>query len=174
MGLIENALEIALRVHREQKDKAGKPYIWHPLSVAMDPSLTTEEEQATGLLHDVMEDTDRQPFYEFEVIYNNVSPRVAYAVNALTRREAGKVYPSLLNKVFFDRTERFTQEKLEVYLSEYLSRVVVDPIARKVKRVDLLKNLDPTRMAILSDDELGRVKRYHRALRIVEEYQPIP
>lgn len=50
---LEKALEIALKAHRGQVDKGGKPYILHPLAVMM--RMETEEEQIVALLHDVVE-----------------------------------------------------------------------------------------------------------------------
>ena len=47
---------IAEQAHRGQFDKAGMPYIFHPLHLA--EQMTDEVTAAAALLHDVMEDTD--------------------------------------------------------------------------------------------------------------------
>jgi (p)ppGpp synthase/HD superfamily hydrolase len=52
--IIEKALEIALLAHKGQVDKAGKPYILHPLRIMA--KMDTEEEMAIALLHDAIED----------------------------------------------------------------------------------------------------------------------
>ena len=54
--LLNRAIELAKKAHKNQKDKAGKPYIGHCLRV-MD-SLNTPEDKIVGVLHDVIEDTD--------------------------------------------------------------------------------------------------------------------
>ncbi len=35
MGTLENAIKIAAQAHQGQKDKAGAPYILHPLRMMM-------------------------------------------------------------------------------------------------------------------------------------------
>lgn len=50
------AARIAEQAHRGQYDKAGMPYIFHPLHLA--EQMTDEVTAAAALLHDVMEDTD--------------------------------------------------------------------------------------------------------------------
>ncbi|CZQ97351.1 HD domain-containing protein [Trichococcus flocculiformis] len=54
--LEELAFEIAKAAHAGQTDKAGLDYILHPLQVAAE--MTTDEEKAVALLHDIIEDTD--------------------------------------------------------------------------------------------------------------------
>lgn len=51
---LHRAIEIAAEAHRDQTDKAGAPYLLHPLRVMM--SLDTDEERIVGVLHDVVED----------------------------------------------------------------------------------------------------------------------
>lgn len=55
-ALTNQALKLAYAAHDGQKDKAGMPYILHPLHLAeqMDDEIST----CVALLHDVIEDTD--------------------------------------------------------------------------------------------------------------------
>lgn len=53
---IDIALQIATKAHEGQKDKDGYPAILHPISVGL--MGDTDEEKATGFLHDVVEDSD--------------------------------------------------------------------------------------------------------------------
>lgn len=53
---IEKAVEIALKAHKGQVDKAGKPYILHPMTVAV--NMKTTDGIIAALLHDVVEDSD--------------------------------------------------------------------------------------------------------------------
>lgn len=55
MTLLEKAIEIALKAHAGQKDKAGEPYILHPLRVM--GMMSTVHERVVAVLHDVLEDT---------------------------------------------------------------------------------------------------------------------
>lgn len=50
------ALRIAYKAHRGQRDKAGKPYILHPLRVCF--GVKGREAKVVALLHDVIEDSE--------------------------------------------------------------------------------------------------------------------
>lgn len=49
------AFFIAARAHKGQKDKGGKPYIFHPINVSL--NVNGKDEKIVALLHDVIEDT---------------------------------------------------------------------------------------------------------------------
>lgn len=55
MSSLERAIAIAARAHEGQVDKAGMPYILHPLRVML--AVRTPEERIVAVLHDVLEDT---------------------------------------------------------------------------------------------------------------------
>ena len=57
--MIGTALEIAWKAHEGQKDKGGKPYIRHPLSVAA--QMDTEEEitETIRVIKETVEDLRR-------------------------------------------------------------------------------------------------------------------
>ena len=55
MPTIERAIEIAANSHAGQRDKAGQPYIFHPLRVMF--RVNGEHEQMAAVLHDIVEDT---------------------------------------------------------------------------------------------------------------------
>lgn len=54
--LTRKAMNIAYNAHINQLDKAGVPYIYHPIHLA--EQMDTEIECIVALLHDVVEDTD--------------------------------------------------------------------------------------------------------------------
>lgn len=54
--LTRKAMIIAYNAHINQFDKAGVPYIYHPIHLA--EQMDTEFECIVALLHDVVEDTD--------------------------------------------------------------------------------------------------------------------
>ena len=56
MSSLERAIEIAVSAHKGQVDKAGKPYILHPLRLMF--KMQTENQMIAAVLHDVVEDTD--------------------------------------------------------------------------------------------------------------------
>jgi (p)ppGpp synthase/HD superfamily hydrolase len=57
MSTLERAIALAATVHSGQRDKAGAPYILHPLRMMM--KMTTVETQMAAVLHDVVEDCGR-------------------------------------------------------------------------------------------------------------------
>ena len=89
---VETAKAWAERLHRGQTDKAGLPYITHPMRVA--GRLDTPEAQVVGWLHDTVEDTTLT-LAEIEVQFG---PETATAVDAISRRD-GETWNDYLDRV---------------------------------------------------------------------------
>jgi (p)ppGpp synthase/HD superfamily hydrolase len=82
MATFERALEIATDTYAGQTDKAGEPYILHPLRLVH--RMETTEERIVALLHDVVEDSD----WELDELREaGFSDRVVTAVDQLTKPE---------------------------------------------------------------------------------------
>jgi hypothetical protein len=88
---IEVALHIAMLAHQGQVDKAGQPYIFHPIRVA--GWLDDPRKKIVALLHDVLEDSG---FPEPE-IRQQFGDEIADAVVALTRK-AGQPYAEFIDQ----------------------------------------------------------------------------
>lgn len=73
------AMNIAYSAHMGQFDKAGVPYIFHPVHLA--EQMDTEEECIVALLHDVVEDTE----VTFEDLEKEFSKTIIDAIRLLTR-----------------------------------------------------------------------------------------
>ena len=80
-SMVQKALELATRLHAGQTDKAGKPYIQHPIAVAA--KVNRPEEKIVALLHDVVEDTETS----LEDIRREFGDVIADAVDCVTKRE---------------------------------------------------------------------------------------
>ena len=105
--LTEKAMKICFQAHKEQKDKGGIPYVFHPFHVA--EQMDTETETCVALLHDVIEDT-------------------GWTLNQI----AAEGFPSdVLNAL-----ELMTHDSGVQYL-DYVQKLSVNPIAKKVKMADL-------------------------------------
>jgi GTP pyrophosphokinase len=81
--LLRRAYLFSAREHRGQIRKSGEPYLVHPLEVAnilaelkLDPICV-----ATGLLHDIVEDTK----VPLEIIEQYFGPEIAHLVDGLTK-----------------------------------------------------------------------------------------
>ena len=138
---ISKALEIATRAHKNQVDKAGKPYINHPKAVAR--MLGTEETQTVALLHDVVEDTS---VTLDELKEAGFSDDIITAVDCLTQR---------------DRERR----------EEYIMRVARNPLATMVKLADLKHNQDLSRIKTPSEKDFERVARYREEEAFLKKVQ---
>ena len=78
---IDEAIALAAQCHAGQVDKAGKPYILHPLRVML--AVHGEPERIAAVLHDTVEDCG----LELGLIRHRFGAEVADAVDCLTRRD---------------------------------------------------------------------------------------
>lgn len=146
IGTLEAAIRIAVRAHEGQRDKAGQPYILHPLRVML--KVDTIEERIVAILHDVIEDGTDAAQCEVEDL---LSDRLMRAVRALTKR---------------------LDEHGAAGYGAFIRRAKKNPIARRVKIADLEDNLDITRLASLSASDSERLGRYHASLRFLKGLDP--
>jgi (p)ppGpp synthase/HD superfamily hydrolase len=79
--LTRKAMIIAYEAHKNQTDKSGVPYIYHPIHVA--EQMNTENECIIALLHDVVEDTN-VTFKQLEEVF---SKEIIDILKLLTREE---------------------------------------------------------------------------------------
>ena len=90
--MIKIAKEIATIAHKDQIDKAGKPYVNHLEAVAS--KVIGTEEKTVAWLHDIFEDTDFSQD-QLSVFF----PRtIVEAVEALTKR-SGEAYEDYLRRI---------------------------------------------------------------------------
>jgi (p)ppGpp synthase/HD superfamily hydrolase len=136
---LERAIAIAAEAHAGQRDKAGNPYILHPLRVML--AVTAPEERIVAALHDVVEDT---PWTLDALRAEGFSNEVVAAVDAMTRRDG------------------------EEYFG-FVRRAVAHPIARPVKIADLRDNMDMARSAAPAARDHARIDRYREALQMIGE-----
>ncbi|MDF5940609.1 GTP pyrophosphokinase [Pseudomonas aeruginosa] len=135
------ALQRALSAYMGKVDKAGMPYILHPLRLMA--RFTDPFEQAVSLLHDVIEDSDTTA----EDLLNEGFPEnVVEAVVLLSRRRG---------------------ESYEVFIE----RICPHPLARKIKLADIEDNLNVLRLASLGEPDLRRVSKYHQAWRRLQNFE---
>lgn len=88
---LEQAIKLALEAHAGQTDKAGAPYILHPLRVMQ--ACETIEQKIAAVLHDVIEDSD----LTLDDLRDRFGSEIADAVNALTRRD-GESYMEFVHR----------------------------------------------------------------------------
>lgn len=82
---LQEAIYYAVDKHSGQKDKAGAPYIAHPIAVmAMASDI---KERIVAVLHDIIEDTDAT-LADIRFMFGD---EIAYAVDSVTKRK-GETY----------------------------------------------------------------------------------
>jgi len=78
-GSLEHAIDIATEAHRDQVDKAGEPYLLHPMRVMK--NMVSDYDAA---LHDVVE---KNPTWTLKRLASEgFSEKVIAGVDAMTRR----------------------------------------------------------------------------------------
>ena len=90
--LTRKAMIIAYNAHKNQVDKSGVPYIYHPIHVA--EQMDTEEECVVALLHDVVEDTD----VTFEQLESKFPSEIIDILKLLTKTKDIDYY-EYINKI---------------------------------------------------------------------------
>ncbi len=137
--LYDKALQIAIRAHKGQKDKAGHDYILHPIRVS--ERCDDPRAKIVALLHDTIEDTNVTADYLRE---EGFTEEIVEAVLAVTRRE-GEEY------------------------NDYVRRAAQNELGRMVKRADLEDNMDIRRLPELTDRDVERLRKYLRAWQYIVE-----
>ena len=132
--LLRDAIALSTQYHAHQVDKAGKPYISHPLRVMA--AVDSPTAKIVGVLHDAVEDT---------------------ALTLPDLAEAG--FPATI-LVAIDAITKRPQEPYETYLT----RVMANPIALRVKIADMTDNMDISRIAHPTDKDWARLKKYEGIL----------
>ena len=132
--LFDRAMQIAIRAHMGQKDKAGRDYVMHPIRVAercKDPRA-----KIVVLLHDTIEDTP---------------------VTAEYLR--GEGFPEEIILGVLSVTKRDDEEEYD----DFVARAAENAIGREVKIADLEDNMDIRRLKEINDKDVERLRKYLRA-----------
>lgn len=137
--LREKAMQIAEKVHSSRVDKGGKPYINHPVRV--ERMCSRQEDRLVALLHDTVEDGDIASEYLLMVGFPQ---EVVDAVLSVSRKRG---------EDYFD----------------FILRCKENPIGRRVKIADLKDNMDITRLNELTEKDIERLKKYHKAYKMLNE-----
>lgn len=133
------AMKLCFEAHKEQTDKSGMPYVFHPFHLA--EQMHTEETTIVALLHDVVEDTD----YTIQDLENmGFDKTVIDAISLMTHAD-------------------------DVEYMDYVGAIKENPIAKAVKLADLKHNSDLTRLDEVDEESLKRREKYLKAIAVLEE-----
>lgn len=138
MGTLERAISIAAEAHAGQVDKAGAPYVLHPLRMML--RMSSSDERIVAVLHDVCEDC---PGWTFERLREEgFSDDIVEALGSVTKRD-GEDYEA------------------------FVRRAAANSIGRSVKLADLHDNCDLSRIAEPSERDFQRIEKYRRAIDLI-------
>lgn len=137
--MTKKALKLCFEAHKDQTDKSGMPYVFHPFHLA--EQMPDEACTIVALLHDVIEDTE---FGVSDLEALGFSESILEALNLMTH------------------------DNKTPYL-EYVAALKHNRIARTVKLADLRHNSDLSRLECISDKDLQRVEKYKKAILLLEE-----
>ena len=138
-AMTKMAMKLCFEAHKNQVDKTGLPYVFHPFHLAeqMDDEIST----VCALLHDVVEDSDTT----FEgLLEMGFSGEIIDVLKLLTHAE-------------------------EVPYMDYVREIKKNPTATKVKIADLKHNSDTTRLDVVDEWAIKRNEKYAEALHILTE-----
>ena len=114
---IKKAILIMYDAHKDDLDKSGYPYVFHPFYLAT--QMDDEASTIVALLHDVIEDHGDK--YTFSYL-----------------KEVG------FSDEVIDALKLLTHDPIVPYM-DYVKKIKENEIARKVKLADLLHNSDLSR-----------------------------
>lgn len=137
--MTKKALNLCFEAHKNQTDKSGLPYVFHPFHLA--EQMETEETVIVALLHDVVEDTE-------------------YTIKDLSEMGFGETVVNAISLLTHDDDTDYM---------EYVLKIKQNPIAKAVKRADLKHNSDVTRLDVVDDKALQRREKYLKALALLED-----
>lgn len=137
MSTIERAIAIASAAHAGQFDKAGQPYIFHPLRVMF--RVSSAHAQIAAVLHDVVEDSS---VTLEQLAQQGFAPEVLQAILALTKLPG--------------------ETRLQA-----AQRAAADPVAREVKLADNAENMDLSRIPNPSEKDYARCREYEQVRAIL-------
>lgn len=136
-ALTKKAMKLAYAAHKDQLDKSGMPYIFHPIHLA--EQMQSEATVCVALLHDVIEDTDMT----LEQLRSEGFPDEVLAALKLLTHDDSVPYMS------------------------YVANIKSDPIAAAVKLADLRHNSDMTRLDCVDEKALARSEKYKKAIELL-------
>lgn len=131
--MLSAAIKIAVDAHGSTVGRDGVPYILHPLRIMLRADGNID--QAVAVLHDVLEDTG---ITVDDLSHAGLSKEIISAVCVLTRPES------------------------QPY-SDFIEDCKGNPIARRVKLLDLEDNMNLLRLSKLGHVDMERIEKYHEA-----------
>lgn len=133
----KDALKLCYMAHKDQVDKAGLPYVFHPFHLA--EQMLDEDTTVVALLHDVLEDTE---------------------ITLDAMRKAG------YGEDILEALQLLCHEDGVPYM-DYIKRLRENRLARIVKLADLQHNSDLSRLDVADERAVARREKYLAAMQLL-------
>lgn len=157
---LADCIALAEFAHRNQTDKAGMPYIEHPMRVmkAVQVQGCLPYVQMAAVLHDVTEDTA----FTCDMLRELGVPEAAVEIVRLVDRDASLAEWKILNETY-ENHESFPDAN-----TYYYDQIKKNPGAVQVKLADIGDNLQPWRLAYLPSETQERLRtKYAKAIELL-------
>lgn len=139
MSTLEKSIALAATQHAGQLDKGGQPYILHPLRLMLQFSNPTL--QIIAVLHDILEDTATTA-EDLKAL--GFSVEIIQSIQALTKQTG--------------------ESRLQA-----AKRTTLNPLATQVKYVDVLDNMNLSRINNPTARDFARLEEYKEVLEILKQ-----
>lgn len=136
--MTKKALKLCFEAHKEQSDKSGMPYVFHPFHLA--EQMKDEETTIVALLHDVVEDSN---------------------VTIDDLREMG------FSQNVVEAIALMTHDP-DIEYMDYVAKIKENPIAKAVKLADLKHNSDMKRLDTVTKWDRERAAKYKKAIKLLK------
>lgn len=135
---LELAIELALKYHANQLDKAGASYVLHPLHLMNSEHCSDNEDRIVAVLHDILEDTI---LTRDDLIEEGIEEHLVKTLELLSK-------------------------PLNIDYMEYIRTIKQSGNSRaiRVKLADLEHNADLTRLQTVTERDIARTEQYLKAI----------
>ena len=134
------AVNIASEAFENRIDKAGEPYIVHCRTVMDGVKPYGPKVMTAAVLHDILEDCSE--WTEERLFSEGFSDDIVGIIKTLTKPADYDYW-------------------------KYIEKIAENPVASVIKCSDLRHNMDITRLPCLSEKDIKRIKKYHKAYKFL-------
>lgn len=139
---LEVAIELALKYHANQVDKAGLSYVLHPLHLMNSEHCIDNEDRIVAVLHDILEDTI---LTRNDLIEEGIDEHLVQTIELLSK-PLTMDYMDYIKSIKESNNER----------------------AIRVKLADLEHNADLTRLSKVTELDIARAEQYLEAIKYLK------
>ncbi|QDZ20414.1 GTP pyrophosphokinase [Chloropicon primus] len=145
----QQALQVAYGAHKGQKRKSGEPYIIHPVAVAciLGELNMDSDSIVAGLLHDVVEDTDKVSFEDIQSIFGQGVRQIVEGETKVTKLRNGN------REATKDDKKNIDMQQLFIAMTKDM-RIIIVKLADRLHNMRTLHFMRPSKQAKIARETL--------------------